>query len=158
MLEPIKEDINQVNKATKVNSGRIKKIITDAKDCSQEIFGCGLSNDDILNYCSSNNIQVEDISSSYPKHGNEDTEESTSNHSNVNLPPENPLNTPTFSNDPNFFERKSSSKMLLVEVRGIEPLSEVCSKKFSTSVSFNLILFEMQLKEVSNSNYSLSLV
>ena len=40
----------------------------------------------------------------------------------------------TSSNDSNFFEPKSSSKVLLVEVRGIEPLSENRLPRLSTSV------------------------
>jgi len=42
-----------------------------------------------------------------------------------------------------------------VEARGVEPLSEIQSTKFSTSVSFNLNSFEKKLKEISNSNYFL---
>ena len=48
---------------------------------------------------------------------------------------ENLSNISTFSNDSNFFNTNSSSKVLLVEARGIEPLSENPSERFSTSVA-----------------------
>ena len=41
----------------------------------------------------------------------------------------------TSSNDSNFFEPKSSSKVLLVEMRGVEPLSESHLPTLSTSVA-----------------------
>ena len=44
---------------------------------------------------------------------------------------ENPSNMSTCSNDSNFFEHKSSSKVLLVDLAGIEPASESSSIKAS---------------------------
>ena len=80
LLEPIKDDIAQINKNK--SSNRIGNALTIAKGHIQEFLECGLSDVD------------------------------------------NPSNMSTYSNDGYFFRHKSLSKVLLVEVRGIEPLSK----------------------------------
>jgi|GEM_PF-2664610 len=49
-------------------------------------------------------------------------------------------NIKSYTNDSNFFEPNSSSKVLLVEAAGFEPASEKLSFQLSTSVAFYLIL------------------
>ena len=80
LLEPIKDDIAQINKNK--SSNRIGNALTIAKGHIQEFLECGLSD------------------------------------------AENPSNMSTYSNDGYFFRHKSLSKVLLVEVRGIDPLSK----------------------------------
>ena len=82
LLEPIRDDISRINKATRNQSSKLRNLIVMTKGHIQEIFECGLS---AVNY---------------------------------------PSDMSTSSNDSNFFEHKSSSKVFLVEARGIEPLSE----------------------------------
>ena len=80
MIEPIKEDIAQINRNT--NTDKTSTSLEKAKGHIQEFLECGLSDVD------------------------------------------NPSNMSTYSNDGYFFRHKSLSKVLLVEPRGIEPLSE----------------------------------
>lgn len=80
LLEPIKDDIAQINKNK--SSNRIGNALTIAKGHIQEFLECGLSDVD------------------------------------------NPSNMSTYSNDGYFFRHKSLSKVLLVDQRGIEPLSK----------------------------------
>ena len=91
LLEPIKDDIAQINKNK--SSNRIGNALTIAKGHIQEFLECGLSDVD------------------------------------------NPSNMSTYSNDGYFFRHKSLSKVLLVEMRGVEPLSENHLPGLSTSVS-----------------------
>ena len=80
MIEPIKEDIAQINRNT--NTNRASTSLEKAKGHIQEFLECGLSDVD------------------------------------------NPSNISTYPNNENFFSHNSLSKALLVEPRGIEPLSE----------------------------------
>ena len=92
LLEPIRDDIAQINSAVRNQSNRFTKLVDIAKGHIQEIFECGLS------------------------------------------AVKNPSNIETTSNFSNFFEPNSSSKVLLVEMRRIELLSENRSIRISTSV------------------------
>ena len=80
MIEPIKEDIAQINRNT--NTDRASTSLEKAKGHIQEFLECGLSDVD------------------------------------------NPSNISTYPNNENFFSHNSLSKALLVELRGIESLSE----------------------------------
>ena len=79
MIEPIKEDIAQINRNT--NTNRASTSLEKAKGHIQEFLECGLSDVD------------------------------------------NPSNISTYPNNENFFSHNSLSKALLVEPRGIAPLS-----------------------------------
>lgn len=96
LLEPIRDDISRINKATRNQSSKLRNLIVMTKGHIQEIFECGLS---AVNY---------------------------------------PSDMSTSSNDSNFFEHKSSSKVFLVEARRVELLSENPSPQLSTSVAYLL--------------------
>ena len=88
LLEPIRDDISRINKATRNQSSKLRNLIVTTKGHIQEIFECGLS---AVNY---------------------------------------PSDMSTSSNDSNFFEHKSSSKVFLVD------LSQLYSNPFLQIRSF----------------------
>ena len=127
MLEPIKEDIARINRATKTKSDKAQKFIAEASGHIQEIFGCGLSDDVILDESLSKDIKEEDLSEPDNPEKIADTEKSTLGFPNADSSLKNPSNMSTYSNNGSFFRHKSLSKVLLVEMMGIEPMSESIS-------------------------------
>lgn len=89
ILDPIKEDLSQINTALKRKPEAVDGLADKAKGHIHDFFGCG------------------------PNLGQ---------------------NKNPYSNEPDFFNPNSSSKDLLVEARGVEPLSENLFTRLSTSV------------------------
>lgn len=89
ILDPIKEDLSQINTALKRKPEAVDGLADKAKDHIHDFFGCG------------HNLGQ---------------------------------NKNPYSNESDFFNPNSSSKDLLVEARGVEPLSENLFTRLSTSV------------------------
>lgn len=131
--EPIKDDLVKINHAT---PERAKTLIDTIKAHLQAYFGDGLS-DDVLSENSSSKGKNLMVSSKLEKFDtkaisstdcqdarqSEEKKKSASNFSDADLPYKSTF-IKTHSNPSNFFESNSSSKAFLVDLRGIEPLSE----------------------------------
>ncbi len=140
LQEPIKDDLIKINHAS---PERTKTLLDTIKAHLQAYFGDGLSQGVLPAESSSKDKNLVEVSK-LEKSGNyitnftecQDAEKkkSASNFSDADL-----LYKSTFikthSNQSNFFRSNSSSKDILVEMRGIEPLSESRSPGLSTSVS-----------------------
>lgn len=89
ILDPIKDDLSEINTAIKHKPEAVDRLADKAKGHIHDFFGCG------------------------PNLGQ---------------------NKNPYSNESDFFNPNSSSKDLMVESRGVEPLSENLSAGLSTSV------------------------
>ena len=133
LQEPIKDDLVKINHAT---PERAKTLIDTIKAHLQAYFGDGLS-DDVLSENSSSKGKNLMVSSKLEKSNrnaisstncqdacqSKDKKKSASNFSDADLPYKSTF-IKTHSNPSNFFGSNSSSKAFLVDLRGIEPLSE----------------------------------
>lgn len=136
LQEPIKDDLIKINHATPEH---IKTLLNTIKAHLQAYFGDGLS-DDVLSENSSSKGKNLMVSSKLEKFDtkaisftdcqdacqSKDKKKSASNFSDADLPYKSTF-IKTHSNPSNFFGSNSSSKAFLVEMRGIEPLSEILS-------------------------------
>ena len=88
----------------------------------------------ILDGSLSKDIKDEDILEPEDPEIIADTEKSTLGFPNADLSLKNPSNMLTYSNNGSFFRHKSLSKVLFMEMEGIEPSSKNISNRLSTSV------------------------
>ena len=140
LQEPIKDDLIKINHASPEH---IKTLLNTIKAHLQAYFGDGLS-DDVLSENSSSKGKNLMVSSKLEKFDtkaisstdcqdarqSEDKKKSASNFSDADLPYKSTF-IKTHSNPSNFFGSNSSSKAFLVDLRGIEPLSESLSLEAS---------------------------